>query len=324
MHSFWKIIYFAVPPWILFASHGSPCRADQASLNRVRSEYREALTRLESLYPQAQATIRFEERKPDKLNQKSTRSTISLLSVGHYSREIITEVDDAQRSEIVYVTNPNHSFRLTREAQGQPYVIQAMEDDGERSADQYGRQHFSTVIGAAYSAFGRPMSRIMSLPTFRMIDASVESDGSRDLLKIDFEFRPGEGFPIVPAWILVDPAQGWAMQRYEGLFGSKRDRPRTGAVEYGPPVGGRPVAKRFTYNSASGNDIYEVERISFDVRLDERDFTLSEFGLPEVGEPPVAERSVPMNMMLVGLGLLAVVAAIVLRYLARRSSARAA
>lgn len=135
------------------------------------------------------------------------------------------------------------------------------------------------------------------------------------MVRIRFEFRLTPRDSISPASILVDPAEGWALQEYEGMFGTKHDHPRRGRVEYADGPGGVRLPRRVVFEHSTSCWTFDLDLISTGERPDPSRFLLASYGLPE---PPGSQSGWPLAYGLTAIGLVGLIGAMVLRGRARR------
>lgn len=289
--------------------------------SQVLTEYPPALARLEARYSRIRgAAQRLVHSTDSKGNVRTTASRITIVRDGNnYLGTEKTDVE-AGEEERVRSTNSRYSFLLRFDPPTQTYVIDNVEGDGNEVAPRFGSYCFDGSFPAAYYAFGRPISELMALPSYKLKSVSEVQEEGRRLIKIAFDFRPANDYPIIPAWILVDPAEGWILRRYEGLFGPRQNLPRRGEVAYTRTSGGELLAKTVKHTKNLEDDTFEIVDLTFGESVPERDFTLTAFGLPEVNEPAASRGGITWNYLFLGIGLVLAVVSIGLKILARRLS----
>ncbi|CAN5767146.1 hypothetical protein BH23PLA1_BH23PLA1_22880 [soil metagenome] len=300
---------------------------DHHTKDHILEKYLQAIQSMETSYAQVQGVgTQFWKSLDETSRRRPTTHQIEFARDGDGRKVVETLVrvgtdspSDVRKDIRVSVSNADYVFVLNQE-EGGPYVIINVGPISEEDTMAAPRGFFDKYVMAPYSAFAQPISAILTEPSFefRLREVSTVEIEGRDLVRIDFEFRLAEDFPVVPASLLVDPAAQWALHSYEGWFGSQQDRIRAGTVEYGPPIEGVPVPRRVTYQHSDHSEVFEIEQIALGRSTPARTFTLTAFGLPEVMDPPRASRGFSGAYWLFGLALLFLTIALILRYVGTR------
>lgn len=301
----------------------------------ILADYAAALRKMEGFYSHIHAvgTLVKTFHKPG----GDTRQTVEIEfwrdGVNQLSREVSDPGTGAAR-EWIEGSNAEYRFSIVRESPDRPFTIEQFvpaSASGAGSVAEYPAPWkpdatFATGFpAAAYSAFDMAMSRIVSSPSFRLRRATRDEDG--DVVRMDFDFKPDQDYPIVRASVLLQPSTGWGVRSYEGGFGASGQVKRSGTVEYGPPADGVPIPRRAVREHPSYKYEFAIQFVNpiEPGSAPPSRFRLSGYGLPEVGgEPAEGGWGRPAYWFLaLGAALLAAAgAAIYLQSRRRQPSAR--
>jgi hypothetical protein len=162
----------------------------------------------------------------------------------------------------------------------------------------------------------------------------VARDG-RDWARVEFEYRPPQGKPRVPAlagWALYDPDRFWVIGAFDLQMSwpaSKEVPPVATAatIEYRDAGAGFPILQRVFRRYKNPAKSYEADTtFDFDLReadVPESDFTLSAFGFPDpVGSKPPERPRTWLWLLAAAAGLAAL--AVLFAGLKRRAARRTA
>ncbi len=220
-------------------------------------------------------------------------------------------------------------FYLERLPGSKDYLVAGI-DPTDSGVPVYSRYmtRFGEFVNARSAILGQPISRLMTLPGYRLMRAeSVAKDG-RELIKVDFEVEVKEAGITQGISAVLDPDAGWVIRSYEHrTVGSSMPQPGISAIiEYDPPLDGIPLPRRVTIRMPEDDTTCEFLKWSFERT------PLAEFGMPFHGLPDLASRAriqekSPANWLL-AIAAGGVVLALILWRLAasraRPASARAA
>lgn len=151
----------------------------------------------------------------------------------------------------------------------------------------------------------------------------IEKDG-KSMVKFEFPISDEtlvKGLPLHLNSLTVSPSEGWALYEAVTTFG---DPPKasmnTLTVEYEGEKNGIPLPKRIVdQRGTKTRHVFDVKEIDFDEPSKER-FYLSHFGLPEPGGPTERGLWNRTYLLILGLALLALIAAIGSKWLGNRSA----
>jgi hypothetical protein len=216
--------------------------------------------------------------------------------------------------------NERYAFLLEKPTEDSAYLIRDLSSPERGETVEALRDLYAVHLGP-YAAFSQRIAAILARPDTRLTDAVRVDRGDRSLVRIHFEFRLTPRDPLCPAWILLSPDEGWILEEYEGMFGTKHDRPRRGRVEYDVDRKGRRLPRRVVFEHSTSCWVYEIERIDVGKPSDPEDFTLAAYGLPEPAEPPSKMR---IAYWLFAGAVVCLIGAIVARRSARRLDRRVA
>lgn len=310
---------------LLCAACSARGEEDEALRARVLAEYPAALARLEAAFARVHGSgTRVEVRldAADDDGQGVTTSDSFAVDRDHKKLVRVREEDDSRKTDFERVScaNPNYSFILTRSSRPDPRIVTSLGGAGDvpEEITDFAQRY----LAAPYSVFQwEPISKVFADPTFALESVRDVSDGGRNLLRIEFTYRPDQEYPAIPAWILVSPDEGWVLRQFEGGFGRNSDILRAGVVEYEVnPKGDIPIPRRVTFTHPTYRYSFDFERFAFGP-TPEREFTLNDFGLPEVGTTAPRD-GWPTAYWLFGLAAVAFATSLVLRHTSRRVASR--
>jgi hypothetical protein len=216
-------------------------------------------------------------------------------------------------SEVVYCVGEDTVFYLVRAPGAKEFVVAGT---GSTPSDRAAYQTlFARFLRAHCGINGRPMSRVMTSPGFRIIDAErIVSDG-RSLVKVECEI--GTRQPKDRASVVFDPEAGWVIRSTEYRPGIAPESRSLAAIEYGPSQDGLPLPRRVTFREAGEELSCEFLTWSFDPTA-RVEYTMSYYGLPDlVSKAGRSRRYLPY--WLSGIAVVGLVLAFVLRRTSNRN-----
>jgi len=191
----------------------------------------------------------------------------------------------------VYAFNPRYGFDLKRKTNDDPWVVSDLHIGPFRGSQEHWEDF--TALHICISVHLYELPELIRLPNFRVVKASTIQRGGMELCQIDFNSKQAEGV------LLLDPNRFWVLLRCD-IRSRKSDQAIVVRqdMELRAPVGKYPIPQRLVMDKewwTGAKMKREPVRgiIDFDLKEassppDEREFTLSAFGLPEpVGVEPL-------------------------------------
>lgn len=204
--------------------------------------------------------------------------------------------------------NDRYRFQLRRPEKSPLYLIESIETGRARAdvlpwndLDAYFVLYAESFINAPIKVEGFVLPEIVTKPDFVCESAEEVDRGGVQLIDVHFRYRHQEpGFiPLEDAHVLLDPENGWSVIEYSV---ENSDVVYNANVTYSEAIvpGAmfrHPIKVVATIRSAGrqkSSDVteneYTLDEITFGA-IDDREFTLSAFGLPEVSEKGPPARS---------------------------------
>ena len=186
--------------------------------------------------------------------------------------------------------NDEYLFELNRNAAtGKISVTSLLSSKEVKFKDEksYSADKLLRYLGAPFCLEGATMSGFLSAKNFSIGSVSRVREGTRELLKAEFELAPlRKGAMSREGWFTVSPGEAWVLHEYECDQG---DISVHGSIEYEGMQGGVPVPRRFIHTVSKQGQLlnsqtYDFEKLEF-ADVPDRDFTLSAFGLAEPERP---------------------------------------
>ena len=186
---------------------------------------------------------------------------------------------------------------------------------------------FWDLLSAPFSIHGYPMSSMMHRPSFAIRSVSSVSRDQRPCIRIEFSVDvkdlPKGVSPIESGWLIVSPRDQWAIQEASLKWKDQPEDYEHVTIEYpGEKAFAVPIPARLTreIHPKSRNDskfVFELKSIEFK-KPNREIFTLAHYGLPQPGAIAVRSWS-PTPLLFIGLGLIALVVAVALKYISARA-----
>lgn len=225
-----------------------------------------------------------------------------------------------QTAEDVHAFNPLYGFSLKRKAKNDPWILTDLQI-GEFRGSRENWEDFKS-LRACISVHLHELPELVQLPNFRVVRASTIRRDGIDLCQFEFESKEASGT------LLLDPNRFWVVRHCtirekaaDILVLVRQD------VECRDRAANYPIPRRLVLDKEWAGtknnlppahavvdyDLAEVSRLP-----DDREFTLTAFGLPEpVGVPTPRKAVAYLWLALAALGTIAL--AVFLRWMARRS-----
>lgn len=235
----------------------------------------------------------------------------------------------------VFGTNPKYAFRLTRQDPSRGWLLEriATPDDidiwfGSVTVGDLAVDH----VSSHFSVGGLPIAQVCEDAGFAIKEIGVVQSGGRELVRVEFSFRPrmagGRYIAMTGGRVLLDPAYYWHMREAETTLAGSTGT-ATGRTTYDtvPDKSGRPILRRTETRmegKQNGKTVFEESGTGeFDLAADpsvpDTECTLTAFGLPE----PVGvewKRPTPLYVWLLMAAGVCGGLAYLFFYLRRRSS----
>jgi hypothetical protein len=312
-------------PLIAAFSLACPERSQAAEQlkDRVIREYPQAVARLEKSYERAEGKgVYTRLMRGGTADGRKIRFTFLFEKNGKKKNEHRYWEPDEKQGKIVEQVrccNPEkYTFTAVKYDTDAALVVRDLNREPGNFDD-----HYETFVArhseAMYSVFGIPISRLMEDPSFTIRNATSTSNDGRELIKIEYEYKPtskqGQNWILRSGWIEVSPADGWAIQRYESQLKPEMKGTVSAFVEYRrDSTTGLNVPVRSQVDSPDGIHTVEFSDYRVGDSLGSGHFTLASFGIPELD---MIAQSSNMNQpfyWFLGASILALVVAAVARY----------
>jgi hypothetical protein len=321
----WRIILASglglIPPTAV------PARAGDAELDRFRKEYPGALERLERAYSECKGECRVSG-PADRDDPHLVTNDVRFATSGGYRKTAIAVAPSAGKLdpiEKVYCVGEGQAFSLVKTAERAAFQVAHINEVSTTQAAY--DQAIGRFLGAPYSAFILPMSRVLGLPTYRLRSAESFQRGGKSLMRVRLAFgKPETPQPVV---LELDPSAGWAVVHSEFYFREGAGSPGIIAdIDYGPQVDGIPIPKAVSITdtaSAKGAPPRRCEFLRFEfgpTPVDE--FKLPHYGLPDIMAGPSRGAVYSHVSWLLGTSSAVIGLGLVLRAVSRRLRVAAA
>lgn len=292
--------------------------SDPVLEQRVRTEYPQALARLELRYAvmQGRAILNAWVGASNQRKDDPTKTFDFAFDERHGKTTRTTKTGASEGKKSLYQTasgfNPKYSFTIQKEEPSSDWFLRAV-SDGPTS----GVRNCSTMIGRAVLCTTQVNEinlqgwmKSSSTKFDSVTEEATEADPHALLIRftttpINRETKQAKGTKQF-GWLVVSPDEGWILREY-GISHSRGEKVNTthvGQVEYRRSTDGHldpsrrservfiGLAERGTTQEPAGGSELTIESLRFDA-LPESDFLLSAFGLPEPSKgdtPPPAAR----------------------------------
>ena len=293
----------------VLVSEGALGGGDEAQRERLLSEYRVALDRLESSYSRLRGSGVVSENRRSRAKGATASRTRFTFFVDGENVKISKEGDTGKY--LVESVNAKYAFRAGAAKKGDPLVLTRLREKEARGLALAVGQFKRDYLLAPFS-IRVPIKELLwdSKTTVIGKVSTVAADG-RELVKI--EYTRSHRFQGVPSelkcWMLLDPNQGWALVEHDASEVSGPRQTHT-KIDYGHPRGGVPTPARITITTLPTEYTYEFDEFTFDP-TPESEFTLTSVGLPEIAPPSNSRLRHswfwPLNLLAAGILLLVAV-----------------
>ena len=303
---------------------------DDALLKRVKAEYPAALNRLESSFRTVRGSGKSRVVIP--LPKAAERTIVADFSFAFQgtSRRVVRWFTDTSpertgsRGE-AYCINPTYSFSLSRDDPDKPYLLNGFETSGKDSVDETLMALAGDYIDMPFMVDGVAISRLMAAPGFRFSRASPVSEGGLELIKVEFDCpNPDRGVRPKP-WVyagslILAPSETWSLRSAEYYFHPSLKRMFKSTIDYQKTTGGVPLPKKVAVVEPSNlTRTWEFDELSL-ASTPESEFTMTAFGLPDLmNRPGVDQSRSHLGYWFVGLAIVGILTALVMRKLASRA-----
>jgi hypothetical protein len=315
-------------------------KADEL-IERFRTDGLSRLRELEAIYYQLEGLLTIDS----SINPVDKAHSYEFLYQGgsrrcirRFDLKLLEDPADKSRfanfpCEIVYGANSEYGFRLTRQSSADPYVVTyfGKERQGLFSNPDL---HLQRSFLAPVFLCGKSLCAWQEATNFSIKGAnSVNSEG-KTLVRLQVacvKENPADNelYPGFTGEVLLDPERFWCITKvhliyHRKAFG-KEDGPTAISVDFGPSIDGKPIPQKVIHTTKFSGipDVVETFTLS-NVRkrkASESEFTLSSFNVSEISNAPAAAARSYLWIWLIGLGILAALAAFFVRRRLARSGA---
>lgn len=299
-------------------------RAGEREMERFRSEYPDALARLEKHFANVKGTgvliVKRTEGAPKKPPTVEESAVTFAVSRG-YGKATWKPAPASGRPETVYCAGPRSGFypesifKAERKPEGGGYVLRGVDAKG-REFGEY-QEVFERFLNAPFSAKGASMSYILNNDkTYQLSSASTVREEGKELIRVEFQ-RGGSPEKINHTALLLDPSRGWVIIRVEHKFKTLMTRSQVDYDDTSPiPTPRRVVFQEPQYGRETSFDFREF---TFG-ETPAREYTLAYYGVPDVNRPGTVEPRDYTLPLIVGAAIVALAIAIGLRVAHSRMS----
>jgi hypothetical protein len=215
--------------------------------------------------------------------------------------------------EVIYCVGERSGFRLSRVSGSKLYKV----DHNGYSPSERSTYNsaFGNLAHASHSVLNMPLSRLLTLPNFRVLDATTSLESGRSLMEVRMEYGkdPAKMNGLI---IVVEPEEDWRVRRWE-LTPGATPHPMIGRIEYDAMHGSKNLPRLVSIESASqgSTDHAEFSDWSFDPPSAD-EFQITRYELPPLKEPAPVRSYRTWWVVAIAIALFSV--ALVLRRLSQR------
>jgi hypothetical protein len=217
--------------------------------------------------------------------------------------------------EVVYCVGDSSDFRLSRRAGSNTYVVDRKASlPSDRSTYN---SAFGDLAHASHAVLSVPLSRIMTLPNFKLLSATTRDEGGRALMEVRLEY--GNASPVkTQVALLLEPVAGWRVLEWEHYAPAIHETFKA-RIEYEPEPSRSflPRLVHFETGEQGRSDHAEFSDWSF-VPTSDEEFRMTHYGIPDLTKPTSAPYWRYAWLILLVAGFL--IMAVVLRQLSQRTS----
>lgn len=317
---------------VALISLGATARGDEASKQRLLKEGRPALQRLQKRYSQIRGSgLQTIDKKAlaraprdgdpvHKIEALMERSRIDFRLDGD-SRKLVVEQLDGTKPGVAKIktlcVTPTLSFVVDRASAAEPPVLKSV---GKGPSGNTSKMMDLTVDHyMMYACLSTTYLKDIfdeNHVAATLIDVIPLDRGGRKLLKVEIErhmkSKKNDQVTEVKETLILAPDENWALQEYEGRIG---EGVRTTRAVYGPQVDGFPTLKQVVTNNGRDTITFEFTDFKFGPSP-ASEFTPASAGVPDL-EVPAAPKRNNSSFYFIGAGVLAAVAAVLLRVFRR-------
>lgn len=291
--------------------------AGDEEIARFKRAYPVAARQIENRYAQVRGQASVTLVRPGGSERRT--EDVMFASLGHLRKfESIRQIPDRAPNTKVVCINENSlsGFTLRQPAGQAEYLVDSI-DEGTEFRRSY-LTGFGQLLEAPYSLPGTTFVELLKTPNAEVLSAEpIEREG-RSLLEVVIQ----HGNPEHPSQTraLFDPAAGWVARQCQVMAGGVPAPVMESEIEYEDDGVIPPFPKSVTFKSGQQTWIGQFEEIRTE-RSDPAEFTQAFYGLEPVALPTQPWRpNWNWTWLLGGLGIAAIGAAVLLRWLSNRES----
>lgn len=289
--------------------------AGEEEIARFRREYPAAARLLAERYSRLRGTCTVTSKSPRGPNFVDRCSFACDGGARKVEIRRYLKADGPLIGEFVHCIGDAASFRLKRLPEKEYRINSVGGDQNDRAAFD---QLFGRYLAAPFLNFEFSLSKMMSLPKFRIVSAQHVEYKGRTLMQVDWEL--GDPSSADKWQLLLDPDSDWVIHRAELR---PRDSPamiQICEVEYAPLDSRPPLPKLVKIETANTEDMTCVfEDISADP-TPESQFRMSAYGLADLSSAVPRRTRSNFAYWAGGLAVTGLLLAILIGALARRGS----
>jgi len=296
----------------LFGAGHSEAADANPVVDRLRNEAPEAWRTLTKSHTHVAGAAVFRGNSISPVSTTASERSLEFLLKGEASRIISQRVketggpvEEPEHLKGVLKTaaavNPQYGFLITYREEPKAWVIQGIGKDG-RAKDTCrvkSQQDWFPYAKASWSVGGASFDELVLHPGFTLVSAKEVDREARNLVQVEFTFTPSQSelekrdifrqiWTLRGGTLMFWPEEHWALveSKLNFLVPPDKESKTITKVEYADPIEGRRPLKsvhRLTdahWGTADESIVFE----KYEFRdVQDREFTLSAFGLPEPG-----------------------------------------
>jgi hypothetical protein len=270
------------------------------------ARYAELVRELQGVYSFdfSQTYRRARARRQQELKKNKNAKLLTITS------ESGSDTDNKGAATQVYGVNPNYAFKLRQNASGSWAITVLVDLRGKQPLSAFEDQFTGFEHGAIQLVRLRneTLLEMVRKPEFKVVRSRRVPDIPDELVEVTFDYahavderQPGN--PVQRGVLVLDAGRDWCLRSYEVQTTDKGSM-KLRALELNDTPLGISVPKRtllendFILDDERGEN-RQTFRYEFDLKAlsklpDDREFTLSAFGLPEPREAAWRAKSVPL------------------------------
>ncbi len=303
----------------------SPCRADAALEDRLRSEAPKAWEQIVELARHLEVKVVDTRSSPG--SDKVTKSEWMYKTNGENAlQELVAE---ATRSGRAMARNARYAFKLRKSAPSRPWFVYYVGTNLGDVREEIRNDGLDYVSQVQLYLAGDYLPDLLKSPNFKIESVEPVTRRMEELAAVTFRYAP-EADARSRLWpslgvVYLNPQRLWAAEEFdvEVAYNDGQTQKWTQTVEFRPepqhtPLPLKRVENRGPTKSDPSESIWTWEYVDCKSRdIPDEEFTLTAFGLPEIS-PPASGKS-RFWVALSAAGVLCIIIGMLLRRTSTRS-----